>query len=158
MCSRKFSLNSGVLFQHEYYPIWYDNAYKTYRSYDLQEYFASYIRLPLGISWIFRPDSKAKRSLGIAFNFDFLMQDKVNYAFAPSSGLHTKSYPLILDRIVPEISYARSWHLYKDVNLKFLPGVCLLPVFQKAHHEFIMTNISLCWRIMLEYKPNDSKK
>ncbi len=153
-CVSGISINSGMMYHHEYYLVGYNNrqAHKT-MNYDLYEYIASYIRIPVGISFVLNPVWKVKRSLGLAFNFDFLMEDKVNYAFAPSKGLHTKSYPLIMDRIVPELAYSRTSKLYKNLYLRLELGYCFAPVFQKAHHEFIITNNALSWRLMLEYRP-----
>ena len=153
-CISGISLNSGILFHHEYYLVGYDNAEAHQAmSYDLYEYFSSYIRIPVGISKSFNPGKKVIRTLGIAFNFDFLMKDKVQYIYAPSNGLHTKSYPLIMDRIIPELAYSRTSKLYKNLYLKLELGYCFAPVFQKAHHEFIIINNALSWRLMLEYQP-----
>lgn len=154
MCISGISIQSGMLYHHEYYLVGYNNRQAHAAiSYDLYEYITSYIRIPVGISITLNPGKKVKRALALAFNFDFLMEDKVNYAFAPSKGLHTKSYPLILDRIVPELAYSRTSKLYKNIYLKLELGYCFAPVFQKAHHEFIITNNAISWRLMLEYQP-----
>jgi hypothetical protein len=159
LCIYNFFINSGMLYHHEYYLVGYNNAEAHQAmSYDLYEYFASYIRIPVGISRAFNSEKKVKRSLGIAFNFDFLMEDKVHYRFAPSKGLFTKSYPLILDRIVPELAYSRTSKLYKNLFLKLELGYCFAPVFQKSHHEFIITNNALGWRLMLEYRQKENSE
>lgn len=154
-------VSSGILYLHESYPVFYNNndPHTGIGTYDLDWYFASYIRVPLGININSKPSKKKGivRSFGMGINLDFLFDDRVYYMSAPSRGPNEKYYPLILDRLVPEISYSRKARLYKNLYMKRALGFCFDPWCQRAHHEFILTNYSLCFRAMLEYKGKNNK-